>query len=174
MIARVLAVAAIALGAQSTPSHADGFSLNLATQSEAVVGRPLVVQATGTVPRTQPGDIVLPYWYTLVAIPTSVTTTCPVDRYAGAQMANATGSVIALSLPEVPDAAGSFQIPSAARVIAPGTVLLCGYTHDGADVTLARAQLSLNIKPAASSRARARCQRLRSRRARARCRRAAR
>jgi hypothetical protein len=48
-------------------------------------------------------------------------------------------------------------------------VLLCGYTDDGADTTLATASLMLHIKPA-----QARCARLRSRRARARCRHAAR
>jgi len=143
------AVAAIALIAPAAPALANGFSLNLAPQSEAVVGRSLVIQATGSIP---PADVGFPYWFSLDAISTSLTRTCPADRWEGAQFANgAGGSIVVLSQSENPDLAGSFAIPVAVTPTAAGTVLLCGYTDDGAATTLAGASLILDIKPAASS-----------------------
>ena len=149
--AAVLA-AAIALGAPAAPALAGVFTLNLAQQSEAVVGRPLMLLATGTVPPVQPGDITLPYWFSLDAIPTAVSTTCPPDRWEGAQFANANGgSIVVLSQSENRDAAGNFTIPVAVTPIAPGSVLLCGYTDDGEAITLANASLMLDIKAAPPS-----------------------
>ncbi|HEY7076514.1 MAG TPA: hypothetical protein VH418_14145 [Solirubrobacteraceae bacterium] len=143
-VAGALAAAAVALGAPAAPALADGFTLKLAPQSEAVVGRPLLIQAIGTMP---PHDVFFPYWFTLDAIPTRVTTTCPPDRYEGAQFANANGgSIVVFLQAEHPDLAGNFTIPVAVTPSAPGTVLLCGYTDDGADATLARASLLLHIR----------------------------
>jgi hypothetical protein len=168
-----LAVPAIALGAPAAPALAAGFTLALAQQSEAVVGRPLLIQATGTEPPTAPGDLTLPYWFSLDAIPTVLTTTCPPDRWEGAQFANANGgAIIVLSQSENRDPAGNFTIPVAITPLAPGSILLCGYTDDGAAATMAGASLMLDIKPAPSSalrKAKARCRRLRSRKARVRC-----
>jgi hypothetical protein len=148
--AALAAAVAIALGAAAAPALAAGFTLNLAQRSEAVVGRPLIIQATGTVP---PEDVGFPYWFSLDAIPAAVTTTCPPDRWEGAQFANGTGgSIVVLSQSENPDAAGNFTIPVAVTPSAPGSVLLCGYTDDGAAATLAGASLMLDIKPAASGR----------------------
>ncbi len=173
-----LATTAVALATGAAPALAGSFTLDLAPQSAAVVGRPLIIQATGTVPPVQPGDITLPYWFSLDAIPTAVTTTCPADRWEGAQFANANGgAIVVLSQSETRDAAGNFTIPVAVTPTAPGSVLLCGYTDDGAASTLAAASLMLHIAPAPSSalrKAEARCRRLRSRRARSRCLRAAR
>jgi len=166
---------ALALGAPAAPALADGFTLNLAARSDAVVGRPMIVQATGTIPAA---SVWAPYWFSLDAIPTTFTTTCPADRWEGAQFANGSGGgIVVLSQSERPDAAGSFTIPVAVTPSAPGSVLLCGYTDDGEATTLAAASLILDIKPAPSSarrRAIARCRRLRSRKARARCLRATR
>src|SRR5688500_2428863 len=151
MIARTLvltAVAATALTVSASPAFAAGFTLDLVPQGGAVVGKPLIIRATGTIP---PGSVQFPYWFSLDAIPTAVTTTCPEDRWAGAQFANATGgSIVVLSQLERPDAAGNFTVPVAVTPSAPGTVLLCGYTDDGGAVTLARASLILDIKPAPS------------------------
>lgn len=144
-----LAAAAIALGAPVAPALAGTFTLSLAPQSEAVVGRPLIIQATGTIP---PESVHLPYWFSLDAIPTAVTTTCPSDRWEGAQFANATGgTIVVLTQSENPDIAGNFAVPVAVRPSAPGSVLLCGYTDDGEATTLAAASLMLDIKPAPSS-----------------------
>jgi hypothetical protein len=50
-VGAVLAAAtAIALGATAAPALAGSFTLNLEPQSDAVVGRPLVIKTTGTVP----------------------------------------------------------------------------------------------------------------------------
>jgi hypothetical protein len=145
----LVATAAIALGASAAPALAGGFTLSLSPQSEAVVGKPLIIEATGTIP---PEDVSFPYWFSLDAIPTAVTTTCPPDRWEGVQFAlDAGGSVVVLSQNEKPDAAGNFQIPVAVTPSAPGSVLLCGYTDDGEATTLAMTSLILDIEPAPSS-----------------------
>ena len=160
------ALAACALAAP--PAFADGFTLDLTPQGDAVVGRPLLIQATGTVP---PASIGFPYWFSLDAIPSRVTTTCPPDRWEGAQFANANGgSIVVFTQSEHPGLTGHFTVPVAVTPTAAGSVLLCAYTDDGADTTLAGASLMLHIKPAPSRR----CRRLRSHRARTRCLRAAR
>ena len=175
--ATLATTAAIALGSTAAPALASGFTLNLEPQSDAVVGRPLIVKATGTIPAE---DVGFPYWFSLDAIPTAVTTTCPADKGEGAQIALGTGgSIIVLTQSEHPDLAGNFTIPVGVTPSAPGSVLLCAYTDDGGAVTLAAASLILDIKPGpATSRslrkAKARCGRLRSRPARRRCLRAVR
>jgi hypothetical protein len=146
--AALAAATAIALAAPAAPALAAGFTLNLAQQSEAVVGRPLIIQATGTIP---PQDIGFPYWFSLDAIPTAVTTTCPGDSFEGAQFATVGGgSIVVLTQSERPDIAGNFTIPVVVTPTAPGSLLMCGYTNDGAS-TLANASLILDIKPAPSS-----------------------
>jgi hypothetical protein len=141
-------IAALGLLA-ATSAQASGFTLELSAPP-AVVGQPLVLQATGTI---DVDEIGFPYWFSLDAIPTSLTTTCPPDRWEAAQFANgAGGAVIVLSQRETPDAAGRFTVPVAVTPTAPGTVLLCGYTDDGLTTTLARASLLLEIKPAAAAR----------------------
>lgn len=145
----LIAFAVITLAVAATPAFAGGFTLDLTPRSDAVVGRPLIIDATGTIP---PESVQFPYWFSLDAIPTAVTTTCPEDRWEGAQFANATGgSIVVLSQAERPNASGNFTIPVAVTPSAPGTVLLCGYTDDGGAVTLARASLLLDIKPGPSS-----------------------
>lgn len=145
--AAMAATAAIALGAQAAPALADGFTLKLTPQSEAVVGKPMIIQATGTIP---PDEVWFPYFFSLDAISTAVTTTCPADRWVGVQFGQNNGSVIVLTQSEKPDPAGNFTIPVAVTPTAPGSVLLCGYTDDGATATLAAASLTLDIKPASS------------------------
>jgi hypothetical protein len=143
LIAASLALTALAVTA--TPALASGFTLEL-TAPPAVVGKPIVMRATGTIPVE---DFAYSYWFNLDAIPTSVTTTCPQDRWEGVQFALATGgAVIVLSERESVDAAGHFTIPVAITPTAAGKVLLCGYTDDGLTNTLARASLMLNIAPA--------------------------
>ena len=141
----LVAVVALALVVSVSSASAAGFSLDLTPRSEAVVGKPLIIDATGTIP---PESVQFPYWFSLDAIPTAFTTTCPADRWEGAQFANATGgAIIVLTQAERPNAAGNFTIPVAVTPSAPGTVLLCGYTDDGGAVTLAGASLLLDIRP---------------------------
>src|SRR3954452_6215487 len=142
--------AALALGAPAAPALAGGFTLDLAPQSQAVVGRPMIIRAAGTIP---PADVGFPYWFSLDAIPASVTTTCPEDRWEGTQFATgAGGAIVVLSQSERPDVSGRFEVPVAVTPRAAGTVLLCGYTDDGEATTLAGGSLLLRIQPAGSRR----------------------
>jgi hypothetical protein len=143
-----VAAGVLALTAPAAPALAQSpFTLNLAPESPAVVGKPMIINATGTIP--PPGDIPIPYWFSLDAIPTSVTSTCPPDRWEGTQFAlGAGGTVVVLTQREVPDAAGNFSVPVAVTPSSAGSVLLCGYTDDGLTNTLAGASLVLDIAPA--------------------------
>lgn len=144
-----VAVGLIALAAPASPAFG-AFTLNVSAPSTPVVGKPLVLQATGTIDLDELDFL---YWFSLDAIPTSVTTTCPPDRWEGVQFAQMNGgSVVVLSQREVPDAAGNFSIPIAVTPSAPGSLLLCAYTDDGEATTLARASLILDIQPAQSTR----------------------
>jgi hypothetical protein len=137
----------LALGANAGPALASSFTLELSAP-RAIVGKPFVLKATGTIPVD---EIQFPYWFSLDAIPTAVMTTCPPDRWEGAQIANgAGGAVIVLSQRKTPDAAGRFTIPVAVNPIAPGSLLLCGYTDDGLTNTLAGASLLLDISSGAA------------------------
>ena len=145
---RTAAIALIAVAATTRPALASGFTLELAAPP-AVVGQSMVIQATGTIPLDQ---VQFPYWFSLEAIPTSVTTTCPADRWQAFQFVQgAGGAELAHSQRETPDAAGRFTIPVAVTPTAPGSVLLCGYTDDAMTNTLAVASLLVDIAPAATA-----------------------
>jgi hypothetical protein len=147
--AALAASAALSLAAPAAPALADGFSLQLTPNAQAVVGRSLIIHATGTIP---PGDVGFPYYFSLDALPTRLTKVCPSDRWEGVQFAEDNGgSVVVLSQAIRPDATGTFTVPVAITPTAPGTVLLCGYTDDGAALTLASAPLMLNIQSASSA-----------------------
>jgi hypothetical protein len=149
-LARVIAAAAglTAIAAPVSAASAAGFTLNLTAPSTPVVGTPMILEATGTMP---PSDIPFPYWFSLDAVPTTLTSTCPPDSWEGFQFANTYGTVVVRRQIEVPDAAGNFSIPVAIVPSAPGSLLLCGYTDDGADTTLDAASLTLNIQPSQST-----------------------
>jgi hypothetical protein len=140
------AAGTLALAASAAPALADGFALKLTAPSTPVVGKPMVLQATGAMP---PEDIQFPYYFSLDAIPTAVTTTCPPDRWEGVQFAEANGgSVVVLTQSLKPDAAGNFAVPVAVTPTAPGSLVLCGYVDDGAASTLAAASLPFDIQAA--------------------------
>src|SRR5438045_2684550 len=97
----------IAFAMTAGPALASGFTLELSAP-RAIVGKPFLLTARGTIPVD---EIQFPSWFSLDAIPTSLTTTCPPDRWQAAQIANAAGgAVIVLSQSETPDAAGRFTI----------------------------------------------------------------
>jgi hypothetical protein len=138
------AAGALALAASSAPALASGFTLELTAPSTPVVGHPMVLQATGTMP---PEDVEFPYYFSLDAIPTAVTPTCPPDRWEGVQFAEANGgSVVVLTQSLKPDASGNFSVPVAVTPTAPGSLVLCGYVDDGAASTLAAASLPFVIQ----------------------------
>jgi hypothetical protein len=126
----------IAVGAPAAPAAGAGFTLGLSQLSDAVVGRSFMIKATGTT--TPPGDIDIPYWLSLDAIPSSVTSTCPPDAWEAVQFAlDNFGALVVRRQREAADAAGNFSIPIAVTPTGAGSVLLCGYTDDGMATTLA-------------------------------------
>jgi hypothetical protein len=146
-LAIALGATAVALAAPVSPASA-AFTLKLSAPEPAVVGKPMVLQATGTNEFTEYSYL---FWFSLAAIPTSVTTTCPDDHYVGAQMAlGSGGSIIVFTQRESMDAAGNFTIPVAVTPTSAGSLLLCGYTDDGLTNTMAKASLVLDIKQAGS------------------------
>jgi hypothetical protein len=149
-----LAAAAASLITVAGPvsaASAAGFALSLSVPSTPVVGTPMILKATGTIPLPAPGDFALPYWLSLDALPTTLTSTCPTDRWVGAQFAEQYGSIVVSAELEKPDAAGNFSIPVAVTPSAPGSVLVCAYTDDGAAATLAATSVSLTIQPRQST-----------------------
>ena len=67
---RTVAITLVALAATARPALADGFTLEL-TAPPAVVGKPIAMHANGTIPLD---ELASPYWFSLAAIPSSVTT----------------------------------------------------------------------------------------------------
>ena len=123
---------------------AAAFTLGLSGPSDGVVGQPMVVQASGTIPLQ---DLPYPYWLSVDAIPANVVPTCPAEASAGAQIAYAAGGqIVVLTQREVADQEGNFSAPVGFTPWAPGPVLLCAYTDDGATTTLARASLLVNVQ----------------------------
>jgi hypothetical protein len=138
------AAGTLALAAGAAPALADGFTLKLSAPATPVVGKSMVLQATGTMP---PEDIEFPYYFSLDAIPTAVTTTCPPDRWEGVQFAQANGgTVVVLSQLLRPDASGDFSVPVAVTPTSPGSLVLCGYVDDGSLGTQATASLPFVIE----------------------------
>ena len=139
----------IAAAATASPALGDApVTLNLSAPSTPIVGKPIVLQATGTVPV----NTYETYWLSVAALPTSVTTTCPTDHFAGKQLAlSSGGSVLTSNQREAADPQGNFSIPIGATPSAPGTLLLCAYTDDGYTNTLAVAPLTVDIQPTAST-----------------------
>lgn len=145
----VAALGAIALAAPVSPASAAGFTVNLSAPSTPVVGKSMILQATGTIPLE---DLEFPYWFSLSAIPASALSTCPADHFAAQQVAIGTGgSIVVSTQSEVPDAAGNWSIPIGVTPTAPGALLLCAYTDDGEATTLASTSLMFNIQPASST-----------------------
>ena len=146
----VLATAGLlALTAPAALANSPGFTLSLSANSAPVVGKPMIITATGTIPVA---DVEFPYWFSLDAIPTSVTTTCPAGHFEGSQLANSTGgAVIVFTTPTHHDWNGSFSIPAGATPTAPGSDLLCGYVDDGSGGTLAVASMTLDVPAAGAS-----------------------
>ena len=162
----------LALGTSAGPAAAgaDSFTLGLSAPT-VVAGKSAVLRADGTIPVR---DLFFSYWFSLSAIRPSVMSTCPEDHWEAVQIAQSTGgAVLVLSQREIANAeTGAFSIPIGITATAPGKLLLCAYTDDGATQTLAATSMMLDIRPAsrrAVARARARCMKLHSRAKRAAC-----
>ena len=137
-----------ALGVEGAPALGATYTLNLSAPPTAVVGEPMIIQATGA----NPADDFFSSWLDLDAIPTSVLSTCPSGYLNASQVASSTfaqgGENLATALREHVDAAGSFSMPIGYTPRTPGRFLICGYTNDGASFTLTSASLTLNVQGA--------------------------
>ena len=142
----LIATGAIASAAPASPALGAGFALDLSASATPVVGEPMVLQATGIVPAD---TVATPYFFSLDVLPATVTTTCPADQAAVAELvASSGGTVLVDREREDPDPAGSFSTPIGVRPTGAGSVLLCGYIDDGGTAALATASLILEIRPA--------------------------
>ena len=147
-LAIALGATAMALAAPVSPASA-AFTLDLSAPEPAVVGKPIVVDAKGSL---DVDELEYLFWFSMVWIPTDVTTTCPSDHFQGSQFATDTGGgIIVFTQRVTTDTAGNFSIPVALRPSSAGSVLLCAYTDDGLTRTMAGASLILDIKPASTA-----------------------
>jgi hypothetical protein len=141
----------VALAVGATPALGATYTLNLSAPPTAVVGQPMIIQATGA----NPADDFFSSWLDVDAIPTSVLATCPSGYLNASQVAGSTfaqgGENLATALREDVDSAGSFSMPIGYTPRTPGRFLICGYTNDGATWTHTTASLILNVQEAATS-----------------------
>jgi hypothetical protein len=150
--ARLLTFLAIAgagaFGTSSSALAAD-FQLTLSGPATTTVGQPTVFHVDGTNP--PPAAYPFPSWLDIAVIPVTATPTCPQSDSEAVELAPASGGGnMALALPEHADANGHFTAVAGFTPIGPGVGLICAYTQDGADNTLAIASLTLEIRPKAS------------------------
>jgi hypothetical protein len=138
----------VAFGVGGSPAFGAAYTLNLSAPPTAVVGQPMIIQATGA----NPADDFFFSWLDVDAIPTSVLSTCPSGYLNASQVASSTfaegGENLATALREDVDSAGSFSMPIAYTPRTPGRFLICAYTNDGASYTLATAALIVNVQGA--------------------------
>src|SRR5690349_20666368 len=87
----------LALAVPTGVASASGLTLHLTAPSPAIVGKPMVLHATGSIPPPPPGDMAFSYWFSLDAVPTSVTSTCPSDSGEGLQFGASSGSILVLT-----------------------------------------------------------------------------
>lgn len=141
----VVSAAALAVGAPAATALEPGYTLNISGPSTAIVGAPVVFQATGS----NPSDDFFTSWLDVDAIPASVVSTCPDGYLTASQLADTTGGDhVTVAQREDADAAGHFSMPFGYTPKAPGRLLICGYTNDGATSTRAISSLVLDVGPA--------------------------
>ncbi len=144
-ICALAAAALLELGPSVTPALANTYTLNLSAPKTAVVGRPILIKASGVNP--PPSEYWASSWMEIVTIPTSVLTSCPATGEDGTGVATQTGGqILAIALRPNLDSQGNFSNTIGYTPPAPGGILVCGYSDDGAGLTLARASLTLNVQ----------------------------
>lgn len=138
------ATGVLGLGATAAPALADGYTLNLAGPANAIVGQPVVVQATGQNP--PPSEWWNVSWIEAGAIPASVLPACPADDGSGIGIATAAGGdLLEIALRPNLDTTGHFSNVIGWTPRYAGDWLICGYQDDGAGATLAAAQLNIDV-----------------------------
>jgi hypothetical protein len=145
-IATLAAIAGASILGTSSPALASDFALTLSGPATTAVGQPTVFHVAGTNP--PPSAYPLPSWLDIAVIPVAATPTCPQDDSQAVELAPSTGGGnIAFDVPEHADVAGHFTAVAGFTPIGSGVVLICAYSQDGSDNTLASASLRLDIRP---------------------------
>jgi hypothetical protein len=143
-IRMLFAVGLLLLAPPARPALGSDFSLSLSGPSTGVVGRPMIIDATGKNP--PPAEYWFPMWLHVDAIPAGVIASCPASSRDSTQIALAAGGeYLAFAQRENVAADGSFAHPVGFSPKRPGTWLICGYTEDGFTNTFATASLSVNV-----------------------------
>ncbi|HTZ87399.1 MAG TPA: hypothetical protein VMB05_12095 [Solirubrobacteraceae bacterium] len=150
-----LAAAGGLLGSLAGTAAADGtatdgsYTIGLSAPSSAIVGQPVVVQATGISPPL--GEIGTISWIQGAAIPAGVIGACPADAQSGVQVAaSGAGVLLAIAMRPNVDTTGSFTNTLSWTPGISGQWLVCGYQSDGEGLTLARAYATVNVQPPAT------------------------
>jgi hypothetical protein len=147
-IATLAAVAGATVLGTSSPALATDFELTLSGPPTTTVGQATVFHVDGMNP--PPSAYPFPSWLDISVISTTATPTCPASESEAAALAPATGGGnIALAVPEHADVTGHFTAVAGFTPIGPGTGLICAYTYDDADNTLAVASSTVEIRPQA-------------------------
>jgi hypothetical protein len=151
LICAVGASGALGLGATAAPALAESYSIDLSGPATAVVGQPVVVQASGQNP--PPSDWWATSWIKAGAIPASVMPSCPADQSSGIGVAvGAGGDLLEIAMPPNLDPTGAFNNAIGWTPRYAGDWLICGYQDDGTGYTLARDQLNIHVSaPSGSS-----------------------
>jgi len=147
-----LAAVAGVLGsaAAASPATASTYTLDISAPAGAVVGQPMVIQASGIEP--SPDQYWATGWIDLETIPASVMTSCPLAEEDGLNVAqNTGGEIITIAQRPYQDAVGNFTNLIGYTPRWPGARLLCGYLEDGAGATLARTQGFMDVTAAAAA-----------------------
>jgi hypothetical protein len=142
-----LAAAGGFLAASAAPALAGSYSLDLSAPSTAVVGQPVVVEASGVNP--PPSEFWEVSWIDVATISTSVMAACPADEQSGLAVSSRSGGqLLTIAMRPNLDGAGNFYNTMGWVPYAPGQWLVCGYQDDGEGLTLARDSLLVNVQPA--------------------------
>jgi hypothetical protein len=150
-------LAALALLALAAPSASAtrGFSLQLSgPSSPAVVGKPVIVQAT--IDNPPPAEYWYGTWLDVALLRPEAVTECPFDSGNANQIAVSTGgSILSIAQRENVDVNGHSSLPVGFTPIVTGPLLVCAYTYNEVGFTLAQASLTVNVQRAGAATAKA-------------------
>ena len=142
-----IAVAGVlTLGAAVRPAVAYTVTLDLSGPATGVVGKPMILQASGF------SDYGFLLWVEAAVIPASVVPACPSSHLDGGQVAaHAGGEILAVALRVLPDDAGNYANPIGWTPRGPGQFLICVYVADGYANTYALASLTVDVQTGTST-----------------------
>jgi hypothetical protein len=137
-----IAAAVLALAAPAT-AHASTYTIDLDAPETALVGRPLVIQASGVNP--PPAEYWTAAWIEVAAIPTGVLDECPPDDQSAIAVAGGAGQILAIAMRPALDEDGNYVNALAWTPPVTGSWNICGYEDDGAGLTLARSAIEIDV-----------------------------